>query len=123
MQLKTSIKGSELLWGLWFKFIIFQLDHLFIGNLEKLVDDLTDQMQGNQSKPSQDSVMVAAASEEGTPENIINKLERRMQVAEEEMEHKLADITNKNTAKNTFQQKIVCSKPTRLRRMPSKQPG
>ena len=29
-----------------------------------------------------------------------------MQVAEEEMEHKFADITNKNTANNTFQQKM-----------------
>ena len=64
------------------------------------------QMQGNQSQPSQDSVMVAAAGEEAPPENIINKLETRMQVAEEEMEHKLADITNKNTANNTFQQKM-----------------
>ena len=51
-----------------------------IDNLEKLVDDLTTERVG--------------------------QLERRMQVAEEEMEHKFADITNKNTANNTSLQKI-----------------
>ena len=43
-------------------------------------DERINQMQGNQSQPSQDSVMVAA------------ELERKSQIAEEEMEHKFADI-------------------------------
>ena len=73
--------------------------------MEELRTNLNKRIEAVEEEPGTQSGDLVKLVDHLTIERV-GQLERRMQVAEEEMEHKFADITNKNTANKTSLQKI-----------------